>query len=258
LWRLGEVSGEDYSLVEEYTTSQWKDAIREQGVGYITLNLPQVKETSLGMQRNILRRAISALLGDVRDIDYAAIQRATDYLGAPSQIGECDLKVGLKLFAEGEVLWLVAGEAQLPIRDWPQIASGVELMLDVPGSVELTGGWLIRCEMEEMIPEEQELIYSNTDHFQAWIDADVLHLPLSIRTRVAGDRFQPLGMEVGSIKLSDFMVNNKVPERLRRGWPLLCLGDDIVWVPGYRINHIYRVTGQSKRVLHFNLQKAVE
>jgi tRNA(Ile)-lysidine synthase len=258
LWRLGQVAGEDYALLEEYTGSEWSQLVSQQGEGFIAIHLQNIKEASLGMQRNLLRRAIATLLGDVRDIDYAAVKRVTDYLSTPAQSGECELKGGLKMFAEGDLLWLVTGDAQLPTQDWPQIAPGAVLDVGVPGRTALPGDWMVSCEIVEMSEDLRALIYCNSDHLQAWIDIDGLSSPLQIRSRAAGDRFQPLGMANGSMKLSDFMVNNRLPERLRKGWPLLCAGDDILWVPGYRINHRYRVTGQSGRVLSLRCEKSGE
>ena len=34
------------------------------------------------------------------------------------------------------------------------------------------------------------------------------------------------------MKISDFMINQKIPQRARAGWPLVCYGDEIVWVTG--------------------------
>jgi len=35
-------------------------------------------------------------------------------------------------------------------------------------------------------------------------------------------------------KLSDFFINEKLPPRARGRWPLLCAGEKIIWVPGFR------------------------
>ena len=37
-----------------------------------------------------------------------------------------------------------------------------------------------------------------------------------------GTRIKPLGMEGHSVKISDLMVNVKMPRRARAGWPLVC------------------------------------
>jgi tRNA(Ile)-lysidine synthase len=81
---------------------------------------------------------------------------------------------------------------------------------------------------------------------------------LELRIRSAGDRFEPLGMDGHSQKLSDFLVNEKMPQRARERWPLLCSGDTVVWVPGYRPAHPYRLTASSRNVAYFALIKPLE
>jgi tRNA(Ile)-lysidine synthase len=40
---------------------------------------------------------------------------------------------------------------------------------------------------------------------------------------------------LGSIKVSDLFINAKIPLHLRERWPILVCGDEIVWVPGFRV-----------------------
>jgi len=52
---------------------------------------------------------------------------------------------------------------------------------------------------------------------------------LTLRTRRAGDRFSPRGMGGRSQKLSDTLINMRVPARWRDQVPLLVAGDRIAW-----------------------------
>jgi hypothetical protein len=58
----------------------------------------------------------------------------------------------------------------------------------------------------------------------------------------------------GSAKLSDFMINQKMPRRARGTWPLLCKGDEIIWVPGYQIAHEYRLHPSTQGALHIQFR----
>lgn len=86
----------------------------------------------------------------------------------------------------------------------------------------------------------------------AFLDADKLRFPLTLRPFRAGDRFIPFGME-GHKKLKDFFVDLKVPLEQRRSTPLLCWKDQPVWVCGFRIDDRFKVTAQTKRVFKFVL-----
>ncbi|NTU63704.1 MAG: hypothetical protein HGB05_09965 [Chloroflexi bacterium] len=39
-------------------------------------------------------------------------------------------------------------------------------------------------------------------------------------------------MQGHTVKISDLMVNVGIPQRPRTAWPLVCAGDEIVWVLG--------------------------
>ncbi|MGH2907168.1 MAG: tRNA lysidine(34) synthetase TilS [Solirubrobacterales bacterium] len=54
---------------------------------------------------------------------------------------------------------------------------------------------------------------------------------LTIRPRAAGDRIRPVGLD-GSKSLQDLFVDRKVPRAQRDAYPVVCAGDEIVWVPG--------------------------
>jgi tRNA(Ile)-lysidine synthase len=62
-------------------------------------------------------------------------------------------------------------------------------------------------------------------------------------------------MERGTLKLSDLFVNVKLPQRARRHWPLVCVGEEIAWVPGFRIAQPFRITEKTIRVVRLHLHK---
>jgi len=86
----------------------------------------------------------------------------------------------------------------------------------------------------------------------ACLDMDKLKFPLTIRKWRRGDSFYPLGM-TGRKKLSDFFTDQKfsIPQK-EKTW-LLCSGNDIVWIIGYRIDDRYKITGETQQVLQIKL-----
>ena len=64
--------------------------------------------------------------------------------------------------------------------------------------------------------------------------------PLRVRSRLPGDRISPTGLS-GSKKIQDLFVDGKVPEYLRDHVPLFVCGDEVVWVPGYRVARSFAV-----------------
>ena len=88
----------------------------------------------------------------------------------------------------------------------------------------------------------------------AYVDADQASFPLYIRNWKKGDSFQPLGM-TGRKKLSDYWIDKKVPRHLRKTLPLVYKDDDLVWMAGYHVDHRYRVTPATTRLLRIELKK---
>ena len=63
---------------------------------------------------------------------------------------------------------------------------------------------------------------------------------IEIRSRKAGDRFQPLGMK-GSMSLKRFLIHRKFPEKWRGHLPLFFLGSELVWVPFLGISDRFKL-----------------
>jgi len=68
------------------------------------------------------------------------------------------------------------------------------------------------------------------------------------RGRVDGDRYQPLGSP-GSAKLSDLLINRKIPAERREGVPVVLAGSEILWVPGLPPAESSRLAGPTKGAL---------
>ena len=87
------------------------------------------------------------------------------------------------------------------------------------------------------------------------LDADAVELPLSVRTRRPGDRFQPLGAP-GMRKLKRFFIDRKIPLRKRDETPLvLDAAGRIIWVAGEEIADFCRVTAETEHVIQLSLER---
>jgi len=160
---------------------------------------------------------------------------------------------GLRLLIEDDRLYIIYQEAALPSRNWPQLDRDVELVLNVPDVLKINQGWRLSAELVEDGQVTRRKVITNDDPFQAWADFKCLQLPLLIRTRRTGDRIKPLGMAAGSLKVSDLMVNLKLPRRVRDKWPVVTSGCEIIWVPGMRLAHKCRLTEDTQTAVHLTL-----
>jgi tRNA(Ile)-lysidine synthase len=82
----------------------------------------------------------------------------------------------------------------------------------------------------------------------AQLDAGLLKYPLIWRTWKAGDYFVPLGMHQEK-KLSDFLIDLKIPFNQKADITVLESDENIIWVVGFRLSDRFKVTADTKRVL---------
>jgi tRNA(Ile)-lysidine synthase len=78
-------------------------------------------------------------------------------------------------------------------------------------------------------------------------------LPLHLRPRQKGDRFQPLGMGGKTKKVKDYMIDEKIPVWLRdRIYLLVNEQDEIMAIPGYCISEKFKVLPEHQKVLRIS------
>jgi len=94
-----------------------------------------------------------------------------------------------------------------------------------------------------------------TESENAALDFDKLCFPLKIRKWEKGDKFYPLGMK-RSKKISDFLIDNKVPIPDKKHIYVLVSGDVIAWLIGYRLDERFKVTRGTKKLYLCTSQKA--
>jgi tRNA(Ile)-lysidine synthase len=254
LLRMTQTLAQDDQALDLLTQGAWEDTCVEKGEGGVALKVDRLLVQPLGIQRRLIRQAISILRPGLRDIDFATVEKALSFVSQPTQSKQCDLANGLCLLQEGRKMWIANWAGDLPTDDWPQINSA-SLQLAIPGYANLSDRWRIQASPVDNIREAFEQALDNNDPYQAWIDLHDIQPNLSIRSPLPGDRFQPLGLDGQSIKLSDFFINVKVPRRIRNQWPLVCVRTGIVWIPGYRIAHPYRLTSGSTQAIFLRLFK---
>jgi len=87
-----------------------------------------------------------------------------------------------------------------------------------------------------------------SDNNYACLDASMISFPITIRKWKEGDYFYPLGMK-GRKKISDFLVDIKVPLPDKDSIYVLEMNGKIIWVAGYRIDNRFRVKTSSTDIL---------
>lgn len=252
LARMARVVQQEMDLLQDLTEQAWNQVVQEAGETFVFWDVMTMRQLHPGIRYHLWRRMVQRLRPGM-EMAFVDVERAERWLQSGAS-GPVDWFGGLYLALEGTHRGVTARwEADLPTRFWPQVHTPDQIYaLPWGGRVILHQGWsLIATEAlpASALPED----LSRTPPHQAWVDADTVSSPLYVRARRSGDRFAPLGMDGRSMKLSDFMINVKIPRRARDRWPLVVHQNQVVWVVGHRLAHPFRVRPQTRRVLRLEV-----
>ena len=258
LLRLARLVSSEDDLLQDATQTAWQNCLLQESSQFVALNLAVMQSQPIAIQRRLLRRAADILRPGLNDVTFEDIERALQFVRQPTQTKQVDWMAGIRLVVEAETLWLACWESDLPLAGWPQLSHGQVLPLSAPGMIALPGGWVLRAELVELDTNGHQRVLLNSNPYRTWLDAGRLELPLFLRGRQSGDSFEPLGMNGQQVKLKDWMIKQKLPQRARAGWPLLCSGDQIAWIPGFQPAHGVRITPETKQVLYLILSNEMQ
>ena len=235
LRRTAEVAAGDYELLRGLVEQAWADTLLPSPDNAITFDLPRWRALPLPLQRALLREAIGCLRPGLRDVDFTPVDNAVEWAQTAESGHTADLLGGLCLKIVGPTL--IVGEwerrleiRELEIRELDASRSDYETPLAIPGVTRFLD-WQFTTEVVETLRV--------LDPWTAFLPHPQTPT-LTIRARRPGDRFQPLGMGGHTVKLSDFMINQKIPVTERDRWPLVVSGQTVLWVCGYRVSERVR------------------
>ena len=99
-------------------------------------------------------------------------------------------------------------------------------VVDIPEALSLPNGWVLSVsKLHHMTAQDANSLI---------IPMDNVSLPLSVRTRLPGDRMTWKGLD-GSKKIKDIFMDEKIPVTERDTWPLLVDHDGrILWLMGLK------------------------
>ncbi len=251
LWTLGQIAQTSLSGPDEI--NEWvyqRCLIKEQGGRYAAFSRQDLLELSDDWRARILRAAAARIHAGAADLDHNAVRRALQLLRRDRPAGQIDLSANLRLIQVHGRVYIADRRFPIPTDEWPQVKAEAELTLCLPGQLQLGAGWRLRADCLSIGPGVQ----ISDDPMQAWLESTLVQQPLNVRAWRAGDRFQPFGMS-GSVKVSDFFINQKVPRIARGRWPLVFAGEQLVWVAGLRISEKYRLKPGSSQAVRLILER---
>ncbi len=231
----------DMAHIDEEVVQLWGSVVEELPHG-ISLNNKAFSALSPALQRHLLRSVLERLLGSLRDVESIHIENVVKVLSKPAG-KRLSMPYGLTFYGDYDESLITEDEgAPCPLPPLGDVHK-----LAIPGET-VFSAWQVRAEVIE-----NRFDSIDAAGYQACLDFNLAGADLIVRSRRDGDRFQPLGMSEAK-KLQDFMGDAKIPRAWRDRVPLVCSGDRILWVVGWRIDHRVRVTDLTERILRLEFE----
>ncbi|SMD04694.1 tRNA lysidine(34) synthetase TilS [Sporomusa malonica] len=245
LWRLSSLVGDEHDYIARESAKLWGTVAIEDGSKAI-INSKALAELHPAVQRVCIRQAIEKKHGALTGISFGHVEKLINM--ALFGIVGSRLHLPGGLTAQKTYTSLELGVADACI-DRSTVHSVQAAEFAVPGRIMVNGSTVTAAIVTEL-PTRQ-------GRDTAVFDLDQLRLPLTIRTRLPGDRFRPLGLG-GSKKLKEFFIDTKVPEAERDCIPIIADCQEIIWIAGYRQSEHGRITDNTKKILQLTITKQGE
>lgn len=247
LARAAEILAAEAALLDDLERERWKAVVKEITPGRVVLQGERLVQEPLGLQRRLIRRALSVIRGSAAGITFGHVRDILARVVGARHGGKLNLPGGIVVERDKALVTVgrsgVEGQASAGAT-W---ATGVPLL--IPGAVQLGEegprlSALEGCEPVKGRADGRSVLV---------VDADRLGGPLTVRNWRPGDWFCPSGMKGHRKKLQDFFVDQKVPRKRRAEVPLVMVPAGIVWVVGYRGDERFLAGRATTRVVTLKL-----
>jgi tRNA(Ile)-lysidine synthase len=190
------------------------------------------------MARRTIRRALIETFPEASRMEAEHVEVLLEGLGDSSFAR--DLPWGLRAFGEYDTMVISRTDART--------STVAPSLLSVPGITALGEAGTISAE----IADPTDITGSASSIV---FDAGRVSGELTVDGPRPGDRMRPLGMQ-GTRKVSDLLVDAKVPKRARAAVPVVRDGERIVWLAGVRMSDEFRVTPETEKAVRLEWQSS--
>ena len=193
--------------------------------GYETLYRLPVKEMEVLPQllrQEVMRRLMHVLSGSLKDITRQHIVLALDCLAENG--AKVNLPYGMEVFRSYD--YMLAGRRRKDAKRGLKFAGR---------NCENLEKYFSFCEY--LYKKERKIDKKN---YTKTIDCGKIRDTLCVRYRQTGDRIA-VDLEGHCKSLKKYFIDEKIPQYMRDEIPLVCDGQDVVWIVGYRLSPAYYV-----------------
>jgi len=243
LVRLADLTRDEQSVLVRYARDAAGPAVVSETDQSVSIDRTVYRSLPVALRRLCVMGWSSAALGRTWRCTADTVDRCVRFLSSDATTGQIHLVEGITVRLEYDRAVFCRTSPSGDPRE-----SDAPVVLPVPGraSVEWAGRmFTARTLSRTDAPAD---IKRACRHDVQYFDADKVEGPVAVRPRRRGDTFRPFGLD-GTVKLSDFLINKKVPARLRGSVPLVVCDTGIMWVVGYGADERFAVDEASSQLI---------
>ncbi len=244
-WQEGVIrSGKRIAEDSEFISRQVQPILDEVIIdsGYFRLDMNVLRTLEPTIASRVIRKGFFAVTKDREIPCELSSERVFALLNRLKRPGgfEIELGSGVTATAEHDVLSIhYVGSDSVPV-----VTEVESLSLSIPGMVSDHHEELALSITPRSDNYRADTLSLDKESFTATMDKDSLKYPITLRQARPGDRIKPLGMD-GHKKISDLLIDRKVPRTLRPRILVLESDDRIAWVVGVEVSEDFKVDGNS-------------
>ena len=239
-----ELLASDYKYLKDVATKALHGATIKLGGDQMLVDIDKLMMYPEPVAKLVIRLAVEAVKGDLENITFSHIEAIFSKLPDEKK-WELHLPSGVFAMGDGDSLEI---STVIPI---PEEKIYFRYKLGIPGKLFLKEAGL-RISAEKISdPSKLDLDLKNKN--EALLDLGKLGSNVTVRSRLEGDKFSPLGI-AGTKKLKDFFINEKVPPQKKDLVPIVEGKKGIAWVGGMRIDNRFKITGRTKEAVRLLLE----
>lgn len=228
--RSAEIFQELEAFIRDEAKSIYKNVARILDDNKLVLDISKLRSCLLFLQERIIIDSLRSFVhGEIQFSKVHAIMNLIDSeTGSSIEIGN-----NITVYRDRQSLVFVRG----PVDQTEFVAE------IVPGR---------KYEFEDFYFDSEE-VSSDQVHFPLspvveFVNAERAGKALTLRQWHPGDWFVPLGM-AGRKKISDFLVDRKMPIYQKKNVLVLTNRDNVIWVCGLRLDDRFKITGDTRSIL---------
>jgi tRNA(Ile)-lysidine synthase len=247
LLRLAEQARMLGNYLEDAAARTFESLVITQRPQHLVLNTRALLTKQRIIQAEVVRRAVSLVLGREQDLSFSHVEAILRLLDDPGSGKEAHVPGPVVVRKQYDHL-----EFQ-PLTDSEPVPELGPVFVACPGRTPLpTLGWVLTAEVRTVDGDTIEALRRSNNPHEEWLDFEALRPPLVVRSRQDGDRFHPLGAP-GAKSLGDFFGEQKVDPRLRTRTGILCDQAGPLWVMPYRIDERAKLRSRTRQAVRLLL-----